>query len=129
MITKLEPNEIFVFGSNLRGIHGAGAAKQALKWGAVMHNPFGLQGQTFAIPTKDVNIETLPLYKINVYVSMFQITAKANESKLRFLVTPIGCGLAGYTPEDIAPMFKGCLELDNVVLPDEFLKVLKDERD
>lgn len=98
---------IFVYGSNLSGIHGAGAAKDAFKyWGAFMGEGLGLQGQSYAIPTKDHNINTLPLYVIRFFVRQFIQFAK-EYADYEYQVTAIGCGLAGYTPEQIAPMFVG----------------------
>ena len=70
-ITKLEPNEIFCYGANLAGIHGAGAARQAMKFGAV-YGRFGLVGQTYGIPTKDRNLKTLPLSEIKHYIDIFE---------------------------------------------------------
>lgn len=116
--------EIFVFGSNLAGRHGKGAALHAVKnCGAVYGKGFGHYGNSFAIPTKDANIKTLPLTIINEYVIKFIQYAKNNPS-LIFKLTPIGCGLAGYTPDDIAPMFVDAP--DNVILPIEF-KIVFDE--
>lgn len=121
MITSLKPNEIFVFGSNLAGIHGAGAAKQAYeKFGAVWSIGFGKCGQSYAIPTKDRNIKSLSLSEIDKYVCSFLTFATVNPH-LTFLVTAIGCGLAGYKYEEIAPMFKGAP--NNVVLPEEFKRL------
>ena len=121
MIASLKPNEIFVYGSNLAGRHGAGAAKQALQWGAV-YGRDGLSGQTYGISTKDENIKTLPLNRIRDHVAEFLYEAE-ERPHLRFLVTRIGCGLAGYKDEQIAPMFRSRSE--NVVLPDEWLEILK----
>lgn len=96
----------FVFGSNEAGIHGAGAAKFAYKSkGARFGKGYGHHGDSFAIPTKDEDIQTLPLERINDYVRGFLAYARGHR-KLTFQVTCIGCGLAGYTAEDIAPMFK-----------------------
>ena len=109
---------IFVFGSNLAGRHGAGAAKFAMKnHGAKYGQGFGIQGNSFAIPTKDANIMTLPLRHIRIYVEMFKMFAQ-DHPELTFQLTPIGCGLAGYKPSDIGPMFKN--SPPNVVIPDEF---------
>ena len=109
---------IFVFGSNLAGRHGKGAANYALRnHGAIYGQGWGLQGNSFAIPTKDANIKTLPLDTIQVYVEKFKTFAKENPN-LTFQLTPIGCGLAGYKYEDIGPMFKSCSS--NVVIPKEF---------
>ena len=126
VIASLLPNEVFVFGSNLAGIHGAGAAKDAcIRFGARWGVGVGLSGQSYAIPTKNANLETLPLGDIAVFVEEFLGFASRN-SKLTFLVTPIGCGLAGYEPKDIAPLFldgsRGPTE--NVVLPESFYKCL-----
>ena len=117
-IKELAPNEVFVFGSNRKGVHGAGAALLAYekfnaKWGV----DFGATGQCFAIPTKGLKIETLPLKDIKLYVELFLCFAKTKRNFI-FLVTQIGCGLAGYKPKDIAPMFKGAPS--NVILPKVF---------
>ena len=112
-ITSLEPNEIFVFGSNLRGMHGGGAAYVAYrKFGAIMGQGVGLQGQSYGIPTMQGGVET-----IRPYVDEFIEFAKQH-SELTFLVTRIGCGIAGFTDEEIAPLFKKAHELENVVLPE-----------
>lgn len=98
--------EIFVFGSNLAGRHGAGAALFARQnHGAVYGQGNGLQGSSYAIPTKDVYLRPLPLETIKFYVDVFIDIAK-KRPELTFNVTRIGCGLAGYTDSDIAPMFK-----------------------
>lgn len=98
---------IFVFGSNEAGIHGAGAAKFALEErGAVFHQGLGRQGQSYAIPTKDIRIHSLGLKQIREYVDAFLIYAKVHP-KLNFQVTAIGCGLAGFHHSEIAPMFIG----------------------
>lgn len=97
---------IFVFGSNLAGRHGKGAALEALKnHGAIYGNGSGPQGNSYAIPTKDAKLNTLPLDTIENYVQDFFSYADVN-SELEFNVTRIGCGLAGYKDEQIAPMFK-----------------------
>lgn len=124
MITKLQPGEVFVFGSNLAGRHGAGAALQAIKWGARRGKGFGRHGQTYAIPTKDFHLQPLPLDKIQTYVTIFLHYAMSSPLD-RFLVTEIGCGLAGYTPHQIAPMFINLTP--NVVLPPRFLEILQNE--
>ena len=120
-ITSLKPDEVFVFGSNEAGIHGAGAAKLALKWGAKMGRD-GLCGQTYGISTKDRNIKTLPLSRITDYVHEFLWEAETRPH-LTFLVTEIGCGLAGYEPKDIAPLFRGAAA--NILLPRRFIEVLQ----
>jgi len=123
-ITKLEENQIFVFGSNLSGRHGKGAAKTALGWGAKWGQGKGLQGRTYGIPTKDASIRrTLSILEIKPFVDEFIIFAKTNPN-LIFLVTEIGCGLAGLKPKQIAPLFSECKELSNVYLPSRFWHVL-----
>jgi hypothetical protein len=118
-IVSLKPYEIFVFGSNEAGIHGAGAARVARDlFGAKIGQGVGRTGQTYAIPTKDHMIKTLDLEKIKKYVDSF-IEESKNYPYLTFLVTEIGCGLAGYTIKDIAPMFKNAP--DNVILPKKFV--------
>ena len=123
-ITHLEPNQIFTYGANAAGIHGAGAAKLALRWGAKM-GQYGLVGQTYGIPTKNKKIQTLPLDKIQVHVHDFLALAFSHP-EYEFLVTKIGCGLALYEPKDIAPLFKiiktGVFE--NVILPEEFYQYI-----
>lgn len=128
LITELQPNEIFVFGSNLAGRHGAGAAKMALdKFGAVYGRGYGRQGRSFAIPTKDSKLKSLPLNAIQNFVFSFFNDIRLDEifdnERLIYYVTPIGCGLAGYTPADIAPMFKDAPP--NVILPKSFNEILK----
>lgn len=116
---------IFVFGSNLAGHHGKGAAKYALdNYGAIYGRGIGLQGHSYAIPTKDAKLKTLPLTEIKKYVDEFLEFAIIAKEHYDFFVTSIGCGLAGYTFEQIAPMFKG--HPDNVFLSEDFKKVLKD---
>lgn len=122
-ITSLNKGEIFVFGSNLAGIHGAGAARQAIQWGALMGQGLGHAGNTYALPTKNRRIETLPIGIIERYVKGFIYFAKDNPTR-KFLVTAIGCGLAGYTPEDIAPLFRGAVDVSNIYLPESFWKIL-----
>jgi len=122
-ITSLQDNEIFVFGSNEAGRHGKGAAKLALQWGAIYYNPEGLQGNTYALPTMDKYINKLPVPKIAGYVNNLLETVKQNPEK-HFLITEIGCGLAGYKHIDIAPLFKDFLELPNISLPQKFIDIL-----
>lgn len=99
--------KVFVFGSNESGIHGAGAALVAYKkHGARYGSSYGHYGNSFAIPTKDKNIEyALSLEKIAAYVQGFLVYAEGRK-KLTFQVTRVGCGLAGLKDADIAPMFK-----------------------
>lgn len=124
----LKDNAIFVFGSNLGGRHGAGAALYARQHcGAIYGQGAGMQGKSYAIPTKDARLRVLPLSEIQVHVKRFLSYAAMcylKNVKLQFNVTPIGCGLAGYKPHEIAPMFKNALELPNVSLPAEFIGVL-----
>ena len=120
-INHLEPDEVFVFGSNLAGAHGGGAAAAAhMFFGAVWGQGVGLQGQSYAIPTMQGGVET-----IKPYVDDFIRFALEHPEK-RFLVTPIGCGIAGFTPEEIAPLFHDAVNLENVSLPESFWKVLKE---
>ena len=99
-IERLQPNEIFVFGSNLSGHHGGGAALLAMnKWGAIWGQGIGLQGQTYGIPTMQGGVET-----IRPYVDEF-IQFANKHPEMTFLVTEIGCGIAGFTPQEIAPLF------------------------
>jgi hypothetical protein len=110
--------EIFVFGSNLAGRHGKGAALHARqKYGAVYGVGVGRTGSAYAIPTKDHSIQTLPLESILPYVESFLHYANEH-SELTFLVTRVGCGLAGYKDSDIAPMFYGAPS--NCKLPEEW---------
>lgn len=122
-VTRLEPHQIFVFGSNEAGIHGAGAALTARRWGAALYAGLGLTGQTFAIPTKSGDFKTLGIDQISEYVDFFIHYARTHPH-FTFLVTEIGCGLAGYDPEDIAPLFEECAYLDNVHLPARFWNVI-----
>ena len=121
-IAELRPDEVFVFGSNLGGFHGGGAARAAFnKFGAVWGQGDGLQGQSYAIPTMQGGVET-----IKPYVDEF-IRFAAGHPEKRFLVTPIGCGIAGFTAEEIAPLFAGARSLENISLPESFWRVLDDE--
>ncbi len=123
-ITELAPNERFVFPSNLAGRHGLGAALIALHlFGAEYGVGFGLTGQSYAIPTKDRNLKVLPVSEIKPYVKIFIEYAKQN-SDLVFKVTLIGCGLAGYSAKDIAPLFEDAINVKNIHLPIEFWDVL-----
>ena len=118
-ISELKPNEIFVFGSNLAGAHGGGAARLAhSRFGAVWGQGVGLQGQSYAIPTMHGGVEA-----IKPYVDEFIEFAQAHR-EYKFLVTRIGCGIAGFMADDIAPLFQDALDLDNVILPRDFVEVL-----
>lgn len=114
MIEGLEPDEIFVFGSNLEGHHDGGAANQALRlFGAIYRVGIGLMGQSYAIPTMFEFTN-----QIEPYIEQFKQVAELLPKK-RFLLTRIGCGIAGFTDEQMAPMFKDMP--DNVILPKEWL--------
>jgi hypothetical protein len=124
LITELKDDEVFVFGSNLSGHHGAGAAKTAMKWGAKYGQAFGPQGKTFAIPTMNANHSNkLSVEKIGTYVERFMQYA-ANHPEKKFLVSAVGCGLAGHSHKDIAKLFWGCDKISNIYLPEKFWKVL-----
>lgn len=124
-ITKLEPGQIFVFGSNMSGRHGKGAAKTAMKWGAIYGQAAGLQGRTYGIPTVNASITNkLPIAKIKGFVDDFIEFAKVNP-QLHFLTTEIGCGLAGHGYKDIGPLFEKAKDLSNVSLPQKFWRTLK----
>jgi hypothetical protein len=116
-IRSLAENEIFVFGSNLQGFHGGGAAELAMEWGAVWGQGVGLQGQTYAIPTMFKTAE-----EMKPYIDDFLAFAKSRP-ELKFLVTEIGCGIAGFTPQEIAPLFKAVIDegMENVYLPERFV--------
>ena len=119
-IDTLEENEIFVFGSNLQGMHGGGAARVAHeKFGAVWGEGIGLQGQSYAIPTMHGGVDA-----IAPYVSDFIAFAKEHP-ELKFLVTEIGCGIAGFRISEMAPLFKEALKMENIYLPERFIEVLE----
>lgn len=119
-IDDLQENQVFVFGSNLAGMHGGGAARVArLRFGAVMGNGVGMQGRSYAIPTMQGGTKT-----IRQYVNDFIAYAKEHP-ELTFLVTPIGCGIAGFEPEDIAPLFEKASNVENIWLPKSFWEVLE----
>ena len=98
---------IFVFGSNLAGIHGAGAAKIALRFGAKIGIGVGHCGHSYAIPTKDYNIETMPINDIIPHINQFKLFTREHPD-FQFFVTRVACGLAGYKNSEIAPLFAGC---------------------
>ena len=115
-ITELKADEVFVFGSNLAGMHGAGAAYVAFqKFGAVMGCGVGLRGQSYAIPTMQGGVET-----IKPYVDEFIAFAKSRPD-LFFYVTRIGCGIAGFRDREIAPLFTAAREVENICLPKSFM--------
>ena len=120
LISELKADEVFVFGSNLEGIHGGGAAFAAWKkFGAVMGCGVGLRGQSYAIPTMQGGVET-----IAPYVTSFISFAKEHP-ELFFYVTRIGCGIAGFRDKEIAPLFSEAVSLENVCLPESFVKNIK----
>ena len=121
-ISALRPGEVFVFGSNLAGMHAGGAARVACaRFGAVWGKGAGHYGQSYAIPTMQGGVET-----IKPYVDDFTAYAKAHP-ELKFLVTRIGCGIAGFTDAEIAPLFAQASRLDNVYLPRSFWRELEGE--
>ena len=118
-IQALLEDEVFVFGSNLEGMHLGGAAHVAhSKFGAVMGQGVGMQGQSYGIPTMQGGVET-----IVPYVDEFIEFAKQNPD-IYFYVTRIGCGIAGFKDEEIAPLFRNALEVDNICLPQSFIDLL-----
>ena len=119
-IRELAEDEVFVFGSNLAGMHGGGAAATAYRcFGAVWGQGVGLQGQSYAIPTMQGGVET-----VKPYVDEFIAFAKSHPER-RFLVTKIGCGIAGFSEEEIAPLFAEAVNVENIVLPKEFVEINK----
>ena len=119
-IDSLKSDEVFVFGSNLHGHHGGGAARAARKkFGAIWGQGVGLQGQSYAIPTMQGGVET-----IKPYVDQFVDFAKEH-TELFFYVTRIGCGIAGFKDSDIAPLFKDAMDVRNICLPESFVKEIK----
>lgn len=119
IITNLKSNQIFVFGSNLAGRHGKGAALQARKFGAIYGQGTGRQGQTYAIPTKDHYLRVLPLDSIKIHLSLFSAYAAAHPN-LEFLLTPVGTGLAGYSIEQLESILPE--------LPDNVIKTWKGDK-
>ncbi len=115
-VRSLAPNEVFVFGSNLLGMHGGGAARYARKhFGARMGVGVGMQGQSYAIPTMQGGVDT-----IKPYVDQF-VAYAAGHPEQHFLVTRIGCGIAGFHAREIAPLFAAALGMPNVSLPEDFI--------
>ena len=118
-ITELTDDEVFVFGSNLAGQHGGGAARIAYEtFGAEWGVGVGLTGQSYAIPTMQGGVET-----IKPYVDDFVAFAKAHQ-ELFFYVTRIGCGIAGFRDRDIAPLFADAVGVENICLPESFVRLL-----
>lgn len=119
-ISELKSDEVFVFGSNLEGSHGGGAALiAAQKFGAIWGQGVGMQGQSYGIPTMHGGVD-----EIAPYVDNFIQYAKEHNDKY-FYVTRIGCGIAGFKDEEIAPMFADALGIENICLPESFVKLLK----
>lgn len=121
-ITRLQPHEVFVFGSNLDGFHQGGAARVAFeKFGAVWGKGVGLQGQSYAIPTMHGGVEDIEPYVDDFCQFVW------NHPNKQFLVTRIGCGIAGFKDEEIAPLFADLIETDNVALPKEWVDIINEE--
>ena len=119
-ITTLKDGEVFVFGSNKEGMHGGGAARVAYqKFGAKWGEGVGMTGRCYAIPTMDGSLDI-----IGGYVDDFTEYARSHP-ELTFLVTRIGCGIAGWTDEQIAPLFREASKLDNVTLPESFWRIIE----
>ncbi len=118
-ISALKENEVFVFGSNLSGAHGGGAAFVALeRFGAIWGQGVGLQGQSYGIPTMHGGVDT-----IKPYVDDF-IRFAREHPELKFYVTKIGCGIAGFRIGEMAPLFADAIDVENVLLPEEFVKAI-----
>ena len=119
-IRELAADEIFVFGSNLAGAHGGGAAYAAMKkFGAEWGVGVGMTGRCYAIPTMHGGVEA-----IKPYVDDF-VEYASQHPELKFLVTRVGCGIAGFSDEEMAPLFAAAVNLENVYLPSSFWEVLK----
>lgn len=119
-ISQLSEKEIFVFGSNLAGMHGGGAAHIArTQFGAIMGQGVGLQGKSYAIPTMHGGVD-----EIKPYVDQFIAFATIHKEQT-FLVTKIGCGIAGFTEQEIAPLFAEAIDIENVILPKEFVDIIQ----
>ena len=120
-VAELAHNQVFVFGSNLAGKHNGGGARIALeKFGAIYGQAFGSQGQSYAIPTLGFNFEKISLAEIRLYIDLF-FNYAFNHPQYEFLVTKIGCGIAGYEISEIAPLFLNPFK--NIILPEDFIKI------
>ena len=118
-ISELKKNEIFVFGSNLEGHHGGGAAWLAYqRFGAIWGQGVGLQGQSYGIPTMHGGVDV-----IKPFVDEFIVFAKEHK-EYKFLVTKIGCGIAGFKEEEIAPLFQNAIDIENIILPESFVEII-----
>ena len=123
-ISELKENDVFVFGSNLAGAHGGGAAWLAYRrFGAVWGEGVGLHGRTYAILTMQGGVDT-----VKPYVDDFILFSKEHK-ELTFLVTRIGCGIAGFRNEEIAPLFKDAICVENIILPKEFVENILSDGD
>lgn len=123
-INELAPNQVFVFGSNTEGRHGGGAAYFAHKhFGAEWGLAEGLSGQTYAIPTCDIMIDKVDIEVLSQSIDRF-IGHACGTADTIYLVTPIGCGIAGFTPEEIAPLFLLAKQVENIHLPESFWQIL-----
>lgn len=121
-ITHLNKGEIFVFGSNLKGLHGGGAARLAYeRFGAIWGQGVGLQGSCYGIPTMHGGVDAIKPY-VDEFIEFAQ-----NHTEYTFLVTKIGCGIAGFKEEEIAPLFANALYVDNIVLPESFVMYLNQQ--
>ena len=119
-INSLAKNEIFVFGSNLQGMHGGGAARVAYeRFGAVWGQGTGLHGQSYAIPTMHGGVDVIAPY-VDEFIAFAQ-----KHPELKFLVTEIGCGIAGFKTSEMAPLFKGALDIENIYLPERFIEKIE----
>ena len=115
-ITKLKEYEIFVFGSNSNGVHNGNAAATAMKFGAIMGQAVGIQGQTYALPSKHIE-------NLKKHIDDFLLYAEQHPEYI-FLVTEIGCGISKHSPFEIAPLFKEAVHIKNINLPLSFWDVL-----
>lgn len=121
-IETLQENEVFVFGSNLHGMHAGGAARAAMdRFGAIWGQGVGLQGQSYAIPTMHGDLDA-----IKPYVDEFIEFAK-RKPELKFLVTRVGCGIAGFSDKQMAELFRPALDVENIYLPASFHRALEEE--
>ena len=119
-ISQLNEGEIFVFGSNLKGMHAGGAAYVALeKFGAKLGQGVGLQGQSYAIPTMQGGVDSIRPY-VNEFIAYAQF-----HTEMKFLVTRIGCGIAGYKDGEIAPLFRNAVNVENIYLPAAWWAILE----